>query len=147
VKRGETALIVADTSIWVDFFQNETSGYAKELEELIRDTNRIAVCGIVLQEILQGIRDEKVYELVKERLLKLLFLDAEKETYVLAASIYRTLRQYGLTVPAADVTIAAICIHHQVPLFTKDRYFLDIAGYSGLKLYESNQLSNLYPLA
>ena len=128
-------MIVVDTSVWIDFFR-ATSGQDRErLEELILDSNRVAICGIILQEILQGIKSRKVYETTRERLLKFPFLNANRETYLLAASIYRELRSHGITVPSTDVTIAAICVSNRAPIFTRDEHFVEIGKHSRLVIY------------
>ncbi|MCL4536223.1 MAG: PIN domain nuclease [Nitrospirae bacterium] len=128
-------MVLVDTSIWIDFFQNNDSIHAQTLDGLIRDNNRAVICGVVLQEILQGIKDNNSYELTKERLSRLPFLDANKETYIYASSLYRTLRRKGITVPSVDTTIAAIAVLNRIPLFTKDEHFKTIARYSELKLF------------
>ncbi len=128
-------MVIVDTSIWIDFFQNEESVYQDKLENLIKDNNRAAVCGIILQEILQGIKDNQSYELTKQRLVMLPFVDTDKETYLYASSLYRTLRSKGVTIPPVDVTIAAIAIKNKFPVFTDDKHFETIKKYSELKLY------------
>lgn len=128
-------MVLVDTSIWIDFFQNKDSLHAITLEGLIKDNNRAIICGVVLQEALQGIRDNTSYELTKEKLSKLPFLDTNKETYIYASSLYRTLRRKGITIPSIDITIASIAILNRIPLFTKDEHFKTIARYSELKLF------------
>jgi predicted nucleic acid-binding protein len=105
------------------------------LEELIRDQNRAAICGVILQEILQVIREQKSFDLTRQRLLFLPFLESTREVHLLAASIYRDLRKRGVTVPSVDAAIAAIAIHHGFPLFTRDDHFTEIARQSKLELF------------
>ena len=50
-------MVLVDTSIWIDFFQAPESHTGSALESLIKDHNSVAICGIVLQEVLQGIRN------------------------------------------------------------------------------------------
>ena len=128
-------MVLVDTSIWIDFFQAPNSESAAVLELLIRDHNRVTLCGIVLQEVLQGIRDPKSFELVRERLLKFPFVECQRDTWLLAASLYRDLRAVGITLPSVDVSIAAIALQHDMQLFTRDRHFAEVAKVSGLKLY------------
>ena len=128
-------MIVVDTSVWIDFFRDTPGRDSSGLEELIRDQNRVAICGIILQEILQGIKGRKAYTTTKERLLKLPFLNANRETYLLAAAIYRELRSHGITVPTADVTIAAVCVGNGAPIFTRDEHFTEIGKHSRLMIY------------
>ena len=128
-------MVIVDTSIWIDFFQNPAAACNQKLENLIRDNNKAAICGIILQEILQGIKDNRSYMLTKQRLSRLPFINTDKEIYLFASSLYRTLRQKGITVTPVDVTIAAIAIKNEMAIFTNDSHFKDIEKYSNLKLY------------
>jgi predicted nucleic acid-binding protein len=128
-------MVLVDTSIWIDFFQAPESHTGSVLVSLIKDHNSVALCGIVLQEVLQGIRNQKSFELVRERLLKFPFVEANLETWLLAASIYRDLRAKGITMPPVDVTIAAIAILNDLPLFSRDVHFEEVALVSDLRLY------------
>ncbi len=131
-------MVLIDTSIWIEFFQHPVSPQAAGLEELIREHNRAVLCGIILQEVLQGIRDNKSHAATKERLTKLPYLDMSKEIYLAAASLYRLLRAKGITVPSADTTIAALAIFNHIPLFTKDDHFNIIAKHTKLELYSQD---------
>jgi predicted nucleic acid-binding protein len=128
-------MVVVDTSVWIDFFRNRSGNDNGRLEELIRENNRTAICGLILQEILQGIRDRKTFEITRKRLLFLPYLEASREVHLFAASLYRDLRTRGITVPSTDTVIAAVAIHHGFPLFTRDAHFSQIARYSKLKLF------------
>lgn len=128
-------MVVVDTSVWIDFFRGASDDGNGRLEALIRDQNRAAICGIILQEILQGIREPRSYELTRQCLLFLPFLETNREVHLLAASLFRDLRKKGVTVPAADATIAAVALHHGFPLFTRDGHFAEIARHSKLKLF------------
>ena len=92
-------MVLVDTTVWIDFFQHPASQNADKLEKLIRGFNQAALCGIILQEILQGIRDSKSFTATKARLQKLPYLDMGKEVYLAAATLYRYLRAIGITVP------------------------------------------------
>jgi len=92
-------------------------------------------CGIILQEILQGIRDDKSYTQTKDRLSRLPYLEIDKETYIYASSLYRILRVKGITVPPVDVTLAGLAVQRSIPLFTHDEHFKTIARHSDLKLF------------
>ena len=127
-------MVLVDTSVWVDFFQNASVSGNATLEGLIKGQNRVAICGIVLQEILQGIRDLNSFETTRQRLSFLPFLETGQEVHILAASLYRDLRRNGITVPSTDALIAAIAIHHGFQLMTGDKHFLDIAAHSNLQL-------------
>ena len=127
-------MVVVDTSVWVDFLSKPAASVSDRLEELIRGRNRVAICGIIIQEILLGIRDRNSYELTRQRLLFLPFLEAGREVHLLAASLYRDLRRNGVTVPSTDVLIAAVAIHHGFPILSGDAHFVVIAANSQLQL-------------
>jgi hypothetical protein len=128
-------VVLVDTSVWIDFFQRPASTPADKLEDLIRDPNRAVLCGIVLQEILQGIRDSRSYTATRERLTKLPYLDMSREVHLAASSLYRSLRAKGITIPSADASIASLAIFNHIPLYTKDDHFKIIAKHSRLALY------------
>lgn len=128
-------MVLIDTSVWIDYFQATESSHAPALESLIRDNNRAMICGIILQEVLQGIRDDKSYTLTKDRLSRLPYLEIDKDTY--ASSLYRILRTKGITVPPVDVTLAGLAVQRDIPLYTRDEHFKAIAKHSDLKLYNA----------
>ena len=128
-------MVVVDTSVWIDFFRNPANQENGGLEELVRGRNRAAICGIILQEILQGIREQKSFELTRQRLLFLPFLEADREVHLLAAAIYRDLRKKGITVPSTDAAIAAVAIRYGFSLYTRDEHFSEIARHSSLNLF------------
>ena len=128
-------MVLVDTSIWVDFYQHPNSLHADKLADLIRGHNRVVVCGIILQEILQGIRDNKSHTATKEQLMKFPYLDMSRNVHLAAAALYRSMRVKGITVPSADTAIAALAMHHHISLYTKDDHFRVIAQYTKLDLY------------
>jgi hypothetical protein len=128
-------MVLVDSSVWIDLLQNPDSPWSARLAELITGYNRAAICGIVLQEVLQGIRDADAYALTRERLCRLPFVDATKDSSLLAADIYRQLRVKGITVPSTDAAIAAIAIANRMELFSKDRHFAAIAAQTSLGIY------------
>ena len=84
-------MILVDTSIWIEFFQNKNTIYAIKLKELIETRNEeIILAPIILMEILQGIKDDKVFDEVKSYLLEFSILDISGlNTYLQGVDIYR----------------------------------------------------------
>ena len=129
-------MVLVDTSVWIDFFQSPDAHTTTILSSLIKDHNRVMLCGPVIQEILQGIRSKKSYELARERLLKFPFVSTDRDTWLLAAALYHELRAKGVTLPSMDVTISAIAIQNDMPLFARDTHFETVALHSALRLYQ-----------
>jgi len=128
-------MVLVDTSIWIDFFQHPEAETAITLQSLIAGHNQTVICGIVLQEILQGIRNQTSYERTRQRLLALPFIATNLETWLLAASLYRDLRALGVTLPPVDVTIAAVAIQNNLQLYSHDAHFKLMAKHTALRLY------------
>ena len=69
-------------------------------------------------------------EEVKSILDELIYLPAEKETYLLASQIYRGCRKRGLTIrKQMDCIIAATCIQNSTFILHNDRDFDNISKY------------------
>jgi len=58
--------VLVDTSVWIDFFNEKTMSPASGiLQKLIENNDVIYICPTIYQEILQGIRDDKTFEDIK----------------------------------------------------------------------------------
>jgi len=127
-------MILVDTSAWIEFFREKPSRMKARIEFLIKDNNTACICGIVVQEILQGIKDDRTFHSLKQRLLALPYIDSDTDTYLIAASVFRKLRQKGFSPPTVDCLIAALSIQDKLPLLTLDKHFKQIARHTNLKL-------------
>ena len=128
-------MILVDTSVWIDHFRGVDSPEARRLSAGILASEDICICGIILTEILQGVKATSQYRNVKRRLRPLIYLPAFRSTYVRAADIYRAARRRGKAVRSTiDCLIAACAIQHDVPLLTGDRDFDAIAEVVRLRL-------------
>ncbi len=64
------------------------------------------------------------------------FLPTRKSTYILAARIFRKLKEKGVEVQTVEATIAAIAIENRLPLFTLNlRHFVPMRQISKLRLH------------
>lgn len=126
--------MLVDTSVWIDFFANRDTSQVDALEHAIVTGADIALCGIILTEILQGIRDDRQYAQVRQRLTPVLMLPITQPTFVAAADLYRQLRKRGLIIRKTnDCIIAATAIEHGLSLLHNDRDFDLIAAHSRLQ--------------
>lgn len=117
-------MILVDTRVWIDFFSGKELAHVLALESFIQQETDIAICGIVLTEILQGISDNKQHQLTKSYLQPLLMLEINTAIWLEAAEIYRQLRKLGLTIRKTnDCIIAATALHYDCFLLHNDRDF------------------------
>jgi predicted nucleic acid-binding protein len=127
-----------DTSAWVDFRKNVVSALTDQLDEDLQD-NQVCICPVIIQEVLQGIREDADFEALKDdfKALRILQLEAT-EVAVAAARLYRALRKKGVTIRKPnDCLIAAYAIHFNVELCHNDVDFDHIAAYTDLKIWKS----------
>ena len=128
-------MILVDTSVWVDFFAGRDLPHVKKLDQLVLDNENLALCGIVVTEILQGIADDAEYRRVRRDLRPLVMLPMTDEVFVRAADIYRNLRKKGITVRKSnDCIIAATVLEHGGQLLHNDRDFDPIERHFALKV-------------
>ena len=128
-------MILVDTSVWIDFFSKDNSRQATMLESLIEEGEDICLCGVVLTEVLQGIRDNRQYNKTQSILSNLIFLPMNRNTFLYAATIYRTLRARGITIRnSVDCMIAAVCIENKVLLLHNDKDFNLIENHFSLRV-------------
>jgi|LGVF01.1.fsa_nt_gb predicted nucleic acid-binding protein len=88
--------------------------------------------GMVLAEILQGIKVQKEAMLVKESLNKLPYLEMTRDIWEKAGEISAFLRRKGVTIPLSDLIISALAISGGYEVFTIDPHFGQVHG---LKLH------------
>ena len=131
-------MIVVDTSVLSHAFRRarSLSPIAVHLHQLIADDTPIALPGIVLQEILSGLREETQFNRMRKALAGFPLLLATRAEHLSAARIANTCRRHGVATTAPDCLIAAQAIHREARLWTTDEDFLRVAGHCALRLFE-----------
>jgi predicted nucleic acid-binding protein len=133
-------MIFVDTCVWSLAFRRSNTNLAikevVQLQTLLSQDVPVAVAGIVLQELLSGLREEAQIKRLKTVLAPFPLILATQENHILAAQIANNCRSKGIATSATDCLIAAICIAHNAPLLTADKDFTQMAVYCDLKLYK-----------
>jgi predicted nucleic acid-binding protein len=130
-------VILVDTTVWIDFFNDRRTPQVEKLRDLIENSEDICICGVILTEILQGIRVEKQYAKTKSYLEHLVYLPMHYSTFIKSADIFRYLRHRGITIrKPIDCMIAAVSVENDIPLLHNDRDFDHIEAYKGFKTFE-----------
>lgn len=124
-----------DTSVWVNSFK----GILTKNSSFLRDNlNKIpiAVCPVIVQEVLQGVSIEKDIKTVESYFETLIRFNNEPYSLAIqAAQLYRMLRKNGITIRKPnDCLIAIYAIHNDAFLIQDDRDFEFIANNCALKL-------------
>ncbi|UCH98370.1 MAG: PIN domain-containing protein [Candidatus Aminicenantes bacterium] len=121
-----------DTSIWIDFFQGRKGAIKKRVHDLL-DQNRVFTNGVIIAELLVGAAGKKETIFVKENLLKLNYLETDRDFFVYCGELGNQLRKAGLNVPFSDLVIAAQAKGHNLCVFTRDNHFESIGLTLGIQ--------------
>jgi predicted nucleic acid-binding protein len=128
-------VILVDSSVWIDFFSSAPGTSGKELRRMIEVGMPVALTGVVVTEIVQGLtRDASPIE---GYLAEVEMLYAQGfSTYRKAAAIFRTARSKGISLATVDVLNAAVALEHRGTVFTLDKDFSYIAQITNLSLHK-----------
>ena len=128
-------IVLVDTTVWIDFFAARSLPHVAKLVKLIEDREDISICGIILAEVLQGIRKDSEFRKTRDLFKTLVFIPMPYSVFLRSSEIYRKLRKKGITIrQPLDCMIAATAIENDLPLLHNDKDFLPIAKYCGLKV-------------
>jgi predicted nucleic acid-binding protein len=125
-------VVLVDTSVWVEVFRRPARLSLTALVEF----DDIATCLPVVQEVVQGFRDEAAHTRARMAMLALPIVDnpVREEVFLHAADLYRAARRAGLTIRSGvDCLIAASAIRHQLEVLHHDRDYDAIAKVSSLR--------------
>jgi hypothetical protein len=128
-------VILVDTSVWIDYFNNYTSVEADYLTLCIAEVRPVVLAGLVLTETLLGLRNSTQADSVTRALSSFdLAPELTRPDYEGAAAIYRACRDRGTTPRSTiDCLIAQLCLRHDYELLSRDRDFEMIARVFPLK--------------
>lgn len=121
--------MLLDSSAWI-YYLNRAHLNHEQLQQ-------ICISPPIIQEVLQGIKDERAHERVKNGLLAMPCLGSplSLDTFLEAAEIFRIGRKKGKTIRATiDCLIAAVAIKAKVPVMHRDRDFDEIAKFTALMI-------------
>jgi predicted nucleic acid-binding protein len=125
-------VVLVDTSVWIEVFRKKSP---LRLETVV-DLEEIVTCLPVVQEVLQGFRDEDAFRLAREAMLSFPIVESPLRAGVFeeAVHLYRSGRRAGLTIRSGvDCLIAACAIRHGLSVLHHDRDFDALARVSTLK--------------
>ena len=125
-------MILLDTSAWVHLFR---PGGPRSLPATL-PPEEIVVCLPVLQEVLQGIRDDLAYRRAGEALRRFPCVEdpLTRDLVGEAVDLYRRARRTGITPRSGvDCLIAACALRHDLDVVHRDRDFAGLAAVSSLR--------------
>lgn len=118
----DAGVLLVDTSIWIEVFRKPPGLRLEEVMEL----DEAVTCLPVVQEVLQGFRDEKAFRTAREAMSALPIVESPLRQPVFedAVALYRSARRAGLTIRSGvDCLIAACAIRSGLTVLHHDRDF------------------------
>ncbi|TGM62954.1 PIN domain nuclease [Leptospira meyeri] len=137
--------LLIDTSVWSEALRRKNKSVNSEdtfLFQIIKNEEEIFLTGIILQEILTGIKSQKLFDDINNHLRFFNFINPTNKDHILAAQLRNDLAKKGLTVASIDVLIAQMAISHNLTLATYDSDFEKIAQNSKLKIINFEKYYN-----
>ena len=132
--------VIVDTSVWSlalgrsSSEQQKISVAASKLNILLENGDRILLPGIIIQEILQGIKKQEQFSKVLKALTYFPIIEAKREDHIFAAKLFNLCRSKGIQASSVDFLISALSIQYKCHLLTNDTDFKHIAKHTNLKL-------------
>jgi predicted nucleic acid-binding protein len=130
--------LIFDTSVWIDFLRNKNNPPSDLLTSYIEKNDQVLLTPTILQEILQGIRDDAEYQHIKDILSYFTTLQHPPiQAAIGVAELYRSLRKKGLTIRKSnDCLIAFYAIEFSIALVHSDSDFDLISRHTKLKTWK-----------
>ncbi len=134
-------MILLDTSVLSAALRRRSPGPAESrvvqaLSSLLATREHIGVPGLVLQEVLSGIREALQFEKIKSVILRgYPIVLAQTQDHLLAATILNGCARKGVAVSSVDGLLAALAVNRNASLFTTDRDFARVSKFFPLKLF------------
>jgi predicted nucleic acid-binding protein len=131
-------MILVDTSVLIDLFKGKENDAVCAFRKAIQRQIPFGITSIIYQEILQGAKTRKEYDILHEYLASLRFFHPKDQlaSYAGAADIYFSCQRKGVTIQSTvDCLIAQIALEHELSLLHNDTDFTAMAPIIGLKIY------------
>jgi predicted nucleic acid-binding protein len=100
------------------------------------DLDDVATCLPIVQEVLQGFREEKAYRRARDAMLSFPIVESPlgSDVFLDAVGLYRAARRGGRTIRSSvDCLIAACAIRHDLEVLHRDRDFAVLSQVSALR--------------
>ena len=122
---GSSALIVVDTSAWVEYLRGTGSPANTALKGALSREDELGVVDVVRMELLAGAGGDEQVVTVSRLLARGVALPTlSPGDHEYAASLYRAARRSGATVRSMiDCLVASVAVRLDAPVLARDRDF------------------------
>ena len=127
-------MYLIDTSVWIDVFHRPRR---IDLRSLV-DPDGIVTCLPVVQEVLQGFRDDRAFRVARDAMRAIPTVEEPlgRTAFEDAVDLYRLARRAGVTVRSSvDCLIAVCAVRNDLTVLHRDRDFDRIARIAPLRCW------------
>lgn len=122
-------MILVDTSAWIASFKKAGNHDLKEFMRQAIVSGHAVTSPIIVLELLQGCRSVEERDSLRIKLESLDILPITPVVWEQAYELGFSLRRKGLTIPTADLIIAALALENKTFLLHHDEHFEMIVHY------------------
>jgi predicted nucleic acid-binding protein len=114
--------VFVDTCIWASFFGKPSSPEKAAVDALL-DTDRLALLGPILAEVLLGFRRKDQADWAASRLQLAHYVESAWDDWRAAADLGRDLAAKGNKLPLTDLLVGAVARRCHAWVYTTDPHF------------------------
>ena len=113
---------LVDTSSWIEYLRNSESEAGNRVEELVL-TADAGWCDLTAVELWHGVRGGREKRDLADLEREVALFPVDADAWQKARKLAVGCRDAGLTVPVADIVIAAAAVRHGLEIEHCDRHF------------------------
>jgi predicted nucleic acid-binding protein len=130
--------VLVDTAVWSLVlrrkYRPENASIRTELASLA-DDGRVAMIGLIRQEVLSGIKDPAQFDSLRRHLRAFVDTETTSDDHEEAAAFFNLCRNKGIQGSTADFLICAVAVRNNFPIFSTDLDFTHFAKVLPIALY------------
>lgn len=118
--------VIVETYVLIAFIRG-TEIIAHKDSALLHE-NRLVTTGLIIAELLQGMKDAKEERNISDILADTSPLEIATGLWIKAGKAALSLQKNGINLPLSDVVTAVLATEHNLSVFTLDNHFEQIPG-------------------
>ncbi len=121
-------MVLVDTSVIINYLKNVDDKYSYAFNLILENNVPFGINNYIYQEILQGAKSEKEYEILLTHFRDIHFYELKgKSSFEEAAKLNMRCRQNGITIRSTiDLLIAQTAIENNVMLLANDNDYVNM---------------------
>jgi predicted nucleic acid-binding protein len=134
--------LLVDTSVWSLALRRNVPAPDPAVDRLrvgLESGEAVFTTGLVLQELLQGLRGPRDREVLVERFEALPLLMPDRRDHIAAAEVRNICRRRGVQAGTVDALLAQLCLRYHLTMLSTDHDFDNMAAHIGLDVWRPSQ--------